>query len=66
MLKQYDNDDDDNDDDDNDDDNDDDEDDLFVGRCDTDENMAFILCISIVFARSDRPTDRRTDRQGGL
>ena len=43
------------------DEDDDDDDDLFVGRCDIDDDMALILCISIVFASCDRPTDRPTD-----
>merc|ERR1711888_224854 len=39
------------------DDDDDDDDDLFVGRCDINDDMALILFISVVFARSDRQTD---------
>ena len=44
-------------------DGDDDKEDKVVGRCDIDDDMALNFCISIVFARCDRPTDRQTNGQ---
>ena len=50
------------DDDDGNDNDDGDGDDWFVGWYDIDEDMALILCIFIVFARSDQRADQRMDQ----